>query len=251
MKEQLPAPARSHAVLSLGRSLAPIQRQRLPQTTQETARSPVQQPAISSYSFANLALHYNEGARSGELPQKPISFQPPAIAGEVIQRTWIWKQKGQDWISDGNSPPPPKPKFKGKQDNQQFPESVAAAPTMTGLAGEAKQKKIQPYLDLLDHLGGELKGKNEVSGGHLLTAMQAKFGNTLVVAGQQSDNAVWECSWQVGNRTLKQSTMFPAAWTVEDLRAELEGSTEVSGKITLKSGIKIKKAGETFYPEKG
>jgi hypothetical protein len=164
-----------------------------------------------------------------------------------IQMNWIWN--GSKWESDAHDKEDTRPPFKGKQNRQvayTTPQEVEQGPK--GEAGKHKQMMIKPYLDLIDHLAGEEKNKDEVSGGHLLRAMQDKWKGKLTVNGKRNEAEVWGCQWTIEKRKLKNSTMFPSLWDTSKLRTELEGFTSVGKSITLKSGIEIEKKGDTFFP---
>lgn len=129
------------------------------------------------------------------------------------------------------------------------------------LAEIAKAAALKPYMDLLPHLAGEEEG-TEGKGGHLLTAMQAKWTTRLHITGDQEAAAAWEAEWNLlkdpnkaaegtnlSFTTAKASTMFPAGWSEADLIAQLNASTEVKGGRELQpSGITVRKTGDTFYP---
>ncbi|MDB5673748.1 MAG: hypothetical protein JWM65_730 [Sphingomonas bacterium] len=122
----------------------------------------------------------------------------------------------------------------------------------------AKAAAIAPYVALLPHLAGEAEG----TGGHLLTAMRAKWGTALHIDGTPDDTASWTCEWNLLKdpakeaveanfkfATSKYSSMFPAAWSQDDLVAQLTASTEVRrGRELQPSGITVEKSGGTFYP---
>jgi hypothetical protein len=174
-----------------------------------------------------------------------------SVAARTIQLKWIWD--GNKWNSDAEDAEETRPNFKGKKKGDVFnPTPTVDNPDIKGLAEQEKEKKIQPYLDLLDHLGGEIKDKSNVSGGHLLTAMQNKWKSEKfqIIKGEPNDNAVWECQWTIGSRQPKSSTMFPSKWDKSTLQEELMKSTSVGHRIILKSGIEIQKKGNTFYPLK-
>lgn len=140
---------------------------------------------------------------------------------------------------------------------RELDESAEANVGKVDVAGEHKAELIAPYLALLGHLAGEEKG----TGGHLVTAMEAKWGDKLYVNGVRNDAAVWSCHWNVLKDPKKPcseanakfwpskfSTMFPAAWGEDELRRQLEGSSPAQNGRELASGIVVEKSGGTFYP---
>lgn len=132
-----------------------------------------------------------------------------------------------------------------------------------GPAAAAKAKAIAPYIELLPHLAGEEDG-SEGKGGHLLVAMQAKWGARLHVVGPSQAAAAWECTWNLlkdpeaeaiaSNMTFassKRSTMFPASWTEDELKQQLQASNVIGTRLVLQpSDIEVEKKGDTFYPKK-
>lgn len=120
------------------------------------------------------------------------------------------------------------------------------------LAGVAKRERIQPFLDLIGHLAAENDGSTS-KGGHLLSAIRDKWKDDFNLENPDDINnkGVWHAEWSIkGKKKAGGSTMFPASWTVETLRAELMASTFIGGTMVLSpSDIRIKKAGDTFYPE--
>lgn len=116
-----------------------------------------------------------------------------------------------------------------------------------------KLEKIQPYLDLLNHMAAEQSGSSKPTGGHLLTAMQAKWGDKLELLnpGDKNNAAKWHARFKInGHEKNVGSTMFPANWTKADLEAQLKESNSIGSRIILMpSEIEIKKAGGTFYPK--
>ncbi len=120
------------------------------------------------------------------------------------------------------------------------------------LASGHKELMIAPYIALLDHLAGEENKDGSVKGGHLLSDMQIRWGNRLsyeVISG--NTNGVWEMQWWLDSGTKKRSTMFPEQWSNQNLRDALRASAVLGNNVFLPNGgdqIKIKKAGDTFYP---
>ena len=170
-----------------------------------------------------------------------------SVGVRTIQLKWIWN--GNKWNSDAGDAENTRPTIKGKRKGDVFdPTPTVEASGSKGVAEKHKEEKIQPYLNLLNHLGGEIKDKKNVSGGHLLTAMRKNWGKRLEIDGTPNQTGVWTCNWTIDARSMKSSTMFPSQWTTADLEKELMASTSVGNKITLKSGIPIEKKGGTFYP---
>jgi hypothetical protein len=138
---------------------------------------------------------------------------------------------------------------KNKPNKKQQPSNSQSNKSNENLAQKHKEQEIKQYLDLLDHLAGETKGRDEVSGGHLWSAMEEKWKTQLQKKREDGDvKGVWELEWTLGQRTPKNSTMFPKSWTKQNLQDELLGSSLVNKQRVLRSGILIKKSGKTFYP---
>lgn len=172
----------------------------------------------------------------------------------IAQRTiWTWDQSRRKWITDDYAADySKKPGFNGKKHGQEYDDSpieVEEEDYWSTPAGLAKMEKIEPYLDLLDHLAGEKDG-TKVTGGHLLTAMEASWGDDLDYENvREYSNGVWKANFSIdGVSKSGGSTMFPESWTTADLRTELLESEVVGQTIILKSGIAIEKKGGTFYP---
>ena len=138
------------------------------------------------------------------------------------------------------------------------PGKAAAKPARSAAAKEEvfvaktpaeaeKERQIQPYLDLIDHLAGEGGGKIVLTGGHLLSEMKKKYKN-LVISGEPDANAPWEGWWSDGAAAPKWSSFFPASWERGDLVSGLRKSAAIKGGRELPGGITISKTGDTFYP---
>lgn len=209
------------------------------------------------------------------LNRRPL--RPLALADTPVQRVFTHKTVV---YSDG-ALPKTLPHKTGKGDAERLSRSARDFGTLTSTAdftaavallapGEgnplspaeiAKAAALKPYMDLLPHLAGEEDG-TEGKGGHLLTAMQAKWKTRLHITGDQEAAAAWEAEWNLlkdpdkaaegtnlNFTTAKASTMFPAGWSEADLIAQLNASTEVRGGRELQpSGITVRKTGDTFYP---
>uniref|UniRef100_UPI003569FE81 hypothetical protein n=1 Tax=Sphingomonas sp. TaxID=28214 RepID=UPI003569FE81 len=201
-----------------------------------------------------------------------------ANGGTVVQRVYTYKNEK---VSGGNAPAKRLPHGVGAKDAARLSRAerdfgtLASTADFTAaigsllpgegaevdLAAVARAAALKPYMDLLPHLAGEEDG-TEGKGGHLLTAMQAKWTTRLHVTGEQEAAGIWEAEWNLlkdpakeasgtnlSFTTAKASTMFPAAWSQADLVGELNGSNQVVGGRELQpSGIKVKKSGDTFYP---
>ena len=198
--------------------------------------------------------------------------------GAVVQRVYTYKAEK---VSGGNAPSKRLPHSVSAKDAERLSRSERDFGTLatTGdftaaiallAPGEgnpmspaeiAKAAALKPYMDLLPHLAGEADG-TEGKGGHLLTAMQAKFKTKLHITGDEEAAAAWEAEWNLLKdpdkkpeesnltfSTAKASTMFPAGWSQDDLVGELKASTEIKGGRELQpSGIKVRKTCDTFYP---
>ncbi len=167
-----------------------------------------------------------------------------------VQAVWQWEQFGKNpgkwrWVKPhtvGNKDEIPG--HQGQTHGEKYP-----AAEVVDVSAQYKQEQIAQYLSLIPHLKGELEGKNNVKGGHVWEMMRAEWGDRLsLVAGEQNADAPWQCTWTIDTRTAKGSTMFPSNWDEERLTSELRNSSMISGKLYV-SGIKIKKAGNTFYPD--
>ena len=273
-----PEPARVHALAYAHGShihLAPGQEQHLPheawhvvqqrqgrvQPTMRVAGAAVnddpalerEADSVGTWATAN-ARQIPRAGPAGLAPagSAPVNAAQAAVGTAVFQMVWTWDMKKGKWFSDlGDAETTARPTFKGKENGEKFPPPAASSSSGPGgLAGEAKLEKIQPYLDLLPHLAGEWADEKAgtVKGGHLLADMTKEWGDSLQIVGEPDQDAVWECEWRVNGGPLKASTMFPASWDNARLHAELMGSTTIGSAVTLKSGFRIKKAGDTFYP---
>lgn len=167
-----------------------------------------------------------------------------------VQAVWQWEVFGKapgKWrwvkpndVGDKNTVP----EHQGAKHGEKYPAAV-----VVDVAAQHKQEQITQYLSLIPHLKGELDGDKNVKGGHVWRMMQAQWGDRLTMeTGEQSDDGPWQCTWRVDARTAKASTMFPATWDEAKLREELGSSSLIGGQLYV-SGIKIKKAGNTFYPD--
>ena len=125
-------------------------------------------------------------------------------------------------------------------------EAMAGAGEQKGVHAE-KAKKLEPYLEFMKHLAGEVVEEKRLTGGHLLSAMKEKFPN-LKISGAPDQNGLWEGWWTDGANTPKWSSFFPASWTREHLEKQLEKSGEVRGGRELPGGIVLTKMGGTFFP---
>jgi hypothetical protein len=123
---------------------------------------------------------------------------------------------------------------------------MAGAGEQKGVHAE-KAKKLEPYLEFMKHLAGEVVEEKRLTGGHLLSAMKEKFPN-LKISGAPDQNGLWEGWWTDGANTPKWSSFFPASWTREHLEKQLEKSGEVRGGRELPGGIVLTKMGGTFFP---
>jgi hypothetical protein len=117
----------------------------------------------------------------------------------------------------------------------------------SGHAELSKAKDVQPYLDLIGHLGGEGGGKAVLKGGHLLSEMKKKYPK-LKLTGVPDAAAPWEGWWSDGIAEPKWSSFFPSGWTKNDLVKGLWKSGSVKGGRLLPDGTKVSKTGDTFYP---
>lgn len=222
-------------------------------------------PDISSYhQLTDFRQETATQKQQQRMLTESTSAQLTSFGGQEnpIQLT-NWKSDGSKWSpADGNwdgvdyglMPKESKPAgttYDDATNQYTYLQAPQAAVVDASPAGQERAARIKPYLDLIGHLAGELDDDG-AKGGHLLTAMQAKWGGKLEILnpGDAADG-IWHARWKIdGKEKNGGSTMFPAGWTIDDLKAELNGSSTVGGKIVLKSGITIKKAGDTFYPEK-
>ena len=82
-----------------------------------------------------------------------------------------------------------------------YPEPEAIEEVDDSPAGIERREKIQPFLDLMDHLAGENDGSTS-KGGHLLLAMEAKWRDAFMLLNPEARNedGVWQAHWSINGQ---------------------------------------------------
>lgn len=203
-----------------------------------------------------------EAPRDSDTPTGS-SLQAGSPAASAPLQRMVWTFDGKSWqptswtgVNYGKMPKdktkPSGTTYDDVADIYTYPQAEEEEVVDESLAGKAKLEKIQPYLDLMDHLAGENDGKTS-KGGHLLLEMERVWKKAFVLLNpkDKKDDEVWHAQWSInGNKKAGGSTMFPASWTKKELEKRLMASHVISNRIYLQPGdIEIKKAGDTFYPK--
>ncbi len=123
-------------------------------------------------------------------------------------------------------------------------------PAPPSAAEQQHAERAKHYFHHLPHMAGEIGKDGALTGGHLLTAMRIKHGDTLRIDGNQSKEKAWRGSWSIGAKS-KESTFFPSSWTEETLMEEIGKANREGDTLKLPSGITVITKGDTFYPEVG
>ena len=115
-------------------------------------------------------------------------------------------------------------------------------------------QRLEPPLTHAEivHLGGETNA-NGLSGGHLLSEMQTRWGNSLNInLANQIVARPWNTIWSInGNGAApKASTMFPTKFTINLINERLKKATRLrkNQDRILFSGFNVYRRAGTIYP---